>query len=415
MSTHSVLSPSGSDTWATCVGALAAGKHLPKSPDSPASLLGSAKHAISELCLTNPTMQQPSQMVGQTWHLSKDKALERTPSEGCYTFLIDDDFADHCNVYVDYVNSRPGTKVFESFVSTSHIFGVPNQGGSIDAKCLNAAERQIEIIDAKFGFIPVGAKKRQLRIYGTAAVELHDLEGEWDTVRCTIVQPQDFSEQVKSYVYTRAELEAFVQEIRPIAQKAWALYQNPPTDLLQYLTPTDEGCHWCPVATAGCAARNAKIISMFDDCTQPVAGIPTVDTVLMSDAELARIYPMLPDISEWVSQIAAEADRRAMAGTKIPGHKLIYGRRGARRWVEGSDESVQNTLSVALGEADMFQPRKLLSPTAVEDALKKAKAKGIYDSVKLFVTSAEPRLKLVPDSTKGDAVSVGGGFEDITK
>jgi hypothetical protein len=400
MTGHSVLSPSGADRWSNCLGSLAACKHIGKSPDSPASLLGSAKHAISELVLRNPHMQTIDAMVGQTWHLSADKKLERTPSEGCYAFEIDDEFADHCKVYIDYVNSRPGQKRCEVFLSAAHIYGVDDQGGTSDCEHLDFAAREIEIIDAKFGFIHVGAKHKQLRIYGAASLLLHDLEGDWDTVRCTIVQPQDVAEPVKSHVYTRAEIVAFVEGIRPIAQDAYRLWSEPPADLAKYLTPGPVQCAWCPIADK-CNARNQRIANMFEDNTTKHP-----DAVLMTDQQLAELYPLLPDISEWVSQIAAEADRRAQLGTKIPGHKLIYGRKGPRKFVEGAEEQVEGVLCMALGEADMYQPRKLVTPTAAEAALKKAGAPGLYETLKPFVTQSEPRLKLVPESTKGEPVNV---------
>lgn len=401
MTSHSVLSPSGADRWTACLGSLAACKDIGKSPDSAASLLGSAKHAISELVLTHPNMQTVDAMVGQTWYLNADtKELERVPSEGCYTFDIDDEFADHCSVYINYVNSRPGKKRHEVFVSAEHIYGVSDQGGTIDTEHLNFAEREIEIIDAKFGFIPVGAQHKQLRIYGAASLALHDLEGDWDTVRTTIVQPQDVAEPIKTHVYTRAEIEAFVEELRPIAQKAHVLYLSPPTDLVKYLTPGPVQCAWCPISEQ-CVARNQRIANMFEDTTTKHP-----DVVLMTDQQLADLFPLLPDIAEWVKQIAAEADRRAQLGTKIPGHKLIYGRKGPRKFIEGTEAQVEGVLCMALGEEQMYQPRKLVTPTAAEDALKKAKAPALYETLKPFVTQSEPRLKLVPESTKGEAVNI---------
>lgn len=404
VSQHSVLSPSGADRIFTCLGALAAGKHLPRSPDNPASLLGSAKHAISELVLREPNGQIIDAMVGQTWHLSKGtKELERTRSEGCYTFEIDDEFADHCRVYIDYVNSRPGTKAYEVLLDCAHIYGVAGQSGTADCVHRDYVAREVEIVDAKMGYIPVGAQHKQLRIYGAAALTLYDLEGDWDTVRCTIVQPQDFAEQIKSHVYTRAEIEAFIEYIRPLAKQAYDLYMYPESfgPLSKWLTPGPVQCAWCPVAERGCIARNERIVNMFEDNTKA-----NPDVVLMTDAQLGELYPLLPDVAEWVKSIAAEAERRAFMGTTIPDNKLIYGKKGNRKWIEGQEEAVQNTLSVALGEAEMFQPRKLLSPTGVEDALAKAKAKGIYDSVKVFVTQNPARLKLVPNSAKGDPVTV---------
>lgn len=387
---HSVLSPSGADNWGNCVGALAACKSLPKRRDSEPAAKGTAKHKMSEYILTGP---YPTR--GATF------AVGSTVKADGFEFVVDDEFADHVEMYVNYANSRTGRKFFESRISTSHIFGVPNQGGTIDCKVLNDAERQIEIIDAKFGYIPIGAKHRQLRIYGSATLDLHDMEGEWDTVRCTIVQPQDLIEPIKSHVYTRAEIEAFIVEFAPIAKKAWELYENPPADLLKYLTPSDEACAWCPLAEVGCVARNNHIVNMFDDVSAK-----TPDIVLMTDAQLGELYPKVADIAEWAKQITAEAEARAQLGATIPEHKLVWGRKGKRKYVEGSEPVVRGVLEMALGADDMYEPRKMLSPTKVEDALKKAKAPALYAQIAPFVTQSDPKLRLVPLTAAGDAVTV---------
>lgn len=401
MSLHSVLSPSGADRWSTCVGSLAACKGSPPSPNTAASLLGSAKHAISEMLLRKGDAYMADTLVGQIWYLSADgKDLEVNKSPGCYEFTIDDTFADHVNVYVNYVRSRPGTKKYEVRLSTAHIFGVEGQGGTADCEHLDFVAREIEIIDAKFGYVPVSAEHKQLRIYGGASLTLHDLEGDWDTVRTTIVQPQDFAEPIKTHVYTRAEIEAFCAEIRPKAQTAHVLFLSPPPDLLRHLTPSDEACAWCPIA-GSCAARSKSIVDLFEDVTAV-----TPDTVLLTDARLALLYAQSADIVEWAQGIAAEAEARALRGIKLPDYKLIYGRKGNRVFDKDQTEAIEGVLSMALGAEDMYQPRKLLSPTAVEAALKKAKAPNLYEMVKPFVTQAEPRLRLVPESTAGDAVSV---------
>lgn len=396
---HATLSPSGSDTWAECVGALAATKHIKRERTSQAAALGTCKHELSEYILTGPYPYRGATFkVGQTME-----------ADG-FKFEVDDEFADHVEAYVNYCNSRQGQKSYEVYLNAEHLFSVPDQGGTSDCIHRDASIGEIEVIDAKFGYIAVGAKHRQLLIYGAAALLLYDLEGDWRTVRTTIVQPQDFAEPVKSHVYTRAEVEAFIEEIRPIARKAYELYHNPPADLLKYLTPSPTACAWCPLAEVGCVARNGMIANMFDDVSTK-----NPDVVLMTDAQLGELYPKLPDIKEWVNQLTEEAQRRALLGTNVPGNKLIYGKRGRRAYVEGSEDSVQGVLSMALGEDDMYAPRKLVSPTQAEAALKAANAKNLYAMLEPFVTQSEPRLKLVPNATKGDAVTIAKvEFQDVS-
>lgn len=398
---HTILAPSGADRWSNCLGALAACKGLPERPAGDAAQLGSAKHALGEWCLKNPEAQTADAHVGQSWFLDATGSMVAiAPTIDAYQFEIDDTFADHVNTYIEYVRSRPGVKSFETWVSTADIFGVPGQGGTIDCLNLIAAERQIEIIDAKFGYVPVSAKHRQLRIYGAAALSLYDLSGDWDTVRCTIVQPQDVSEPVKSEVFTRAEIETFVADLAPRARKAWELYQNPPADLLKYLTPSDEACAWCPIS-GQCKARTDRIVGMFQDVTAT-----TPDVVLLSDERIGQLYRETADIVEWAKSIAAEAESRALRGVHIPKHKLVWGRKGKRMWLDAHTGDVASILNMTLGEDDMYAPRKLVSPTQAEAALKKALAPALYAQIAPFVTQSDPQLRLVPEAAKGDAVTV---------
>lgn len=384
---HSVLSPSGADRWLTCVGSLAACKGLPEQRTSERAACGTAKHGASERVLREGYGALPT--IGSI-----------VEADG-FKFEVDEEFLEHIGVYIAYVQSRPGRKLYEVWLSTSHMFGVPmGQGGTSDCVHLDAEAREIEIIDAKFGYVPVSAQHRQLRIYGAAALKLYELEGQWDTVRCTIVQPLDASEQIKTHVYTRDQIHEFIGEIRRDAQLAYRLYESPPADLLKYLTPSAEACTWCPIRD-NCKARSDKVVSLFGDVTAA-----TPDTVLLSDERIAELYAQSEDIAAWAAGIAAEAESRAKTGRAIPGYKLIYGRKGSRAYKPDSDAAVEGVLSMALGEDQMYAPRKLLSPTQVEKALKDANASGLYEQIAPYVTQADAKLRLVPLAAKGDPVTV---------
>ena len=395
---HAVLSPSAADRWLTCVGSVAATKHIKEKRTSEAAALGTAKHQTAEWILKNPTT-----------HMTALKAEELAQADG-FKFSVDEEFASHVNTYVSYVRSRPGRKLYEVRLSTAHILGVPGQGGTSDCIHLYDEIGEIEVIDAKFGYIPVGAKHRQLRIYGAAAMALYDLEGDWKTIRTTIVQPQDVGEPVKTHVYTRAEIETFIEEIRPIAQKAYGLYADTPADLLQYLTPSDEACAWCPIA-GECVSRTQKNVDMFEDVTKVEP-----DVVLLSNKRLGELYLKTEEVIEWAKAIQAEAASRALLGHEIPGGKVIRGRKGNRKIKDGAESYVIGALEMHVDEADIYAPRKLRTPTQLEEMLKAKEMPGVYAAIKPFIEQADGQLKFVPLSVKGDPVVVSNvAFEDTTK
>lgn len=390
MTVHHVLSPSGADRWSNCLGALAACKDIKEQRTNEAAAKGTAKHAVSEWILRNPTT-----------HMTALQTEKLAQADG-FKFEVDVEFAEHVNAYVRYVRSRPGVKRYEVKLDTSYVMGVAGQGGTADCIHLDYSAGEIEVIDAKFGYIPVGADHKQLRWYGSAALALYDLEHDWKTVRCTIVQPQDRVESIKSQVFTRAEIEEFVRVEAPKAQKAHALWLNPPADLLKYLTPSDAACAWCPIS-GDCEARQQRFTNMFQDVTKK-----TPDVVLMSNEQIGDLISggKLEDMVEWAKAVMAAANARALLGQTIPGQKLIYGRKGNREYAEGTEDIVKGVLEMALGEDQMYAPRKLVSPTQAQEALKAANAPALYATIEPYITRSDPKLKLVPLTTKGDAVTV---------
>jgi hypothetical protein len=386
-SVHHILSPSGADRWTNCLGSLAACKDIPVTRSSAAAALGTCKHAVSEMILNGGAKPE----IGSS--ISADG----------FDFRIDDEFMEHVMVYVNYVRSRPGRKLYEVKLDCSHIYGVAGQGGTGDCVHLDFVLREIEIVDAKFGYIPVGAKHKQLRIYGAAALALFSLEADWDTVRTTIVQPQDVSEPVKTHVYTRVEIEQFIEQLRPVAQLAFKLYQNPPVNLLQHLTPSDEACAWCPIA-GPCAVRTDRFANMFAVVKQQEP-----EPTLISNKRIGELKLQFADMLEWIAAVENEASTRALQGHEIGGHKLIYGRKGNRAWKAEDEKTncdIADVLGMMLNEAQTWQPRKLRSPTDIQEQLKAIGAPELYETIKPYITQSEARLKLVPLTAKGDAVTV---------
>lgn len=377
MSDHAILSPSGSDRWAVCLGSLAATKHIPNKSGS-AAALGTCKHEDSERWLKYDALP----VIG---HLRECDGFK---------FVVDEEYIRHVEYYVNYVRQQPGEHHLEVRLNTSNVLGVAGQFGRSDDTTLDYAAKQITVIDAKFGYERVFARKRQLKIYGAAALEQFEVFGDWETLRLVIVQPA--LDWVDELVMTRAEVAAFVAEIRPAAMTAYGLWESGSADeIRRQLRPDPDACKYCPLS-GNCPAEAEEKLNMFD--TLPLAHPTTSDerlpVISLSNNELGTYRERVEEIETWCAAIRKEAHERAMKGEKVALHKLVKGKKGNRAWVSGMEDSVKSSLEIVLGAEDMYK-QTLLSPTQVEAALKKAKAPGVYDAVKVFVHQPEGSLQLV--------------------
>ena len=212
------------------------------------------------------------------------------------------------------------------------------------------------------------------------------LVGDYNAFRFCIHQPK--LNHYDEWTYTRAELEAFMALVRPVAALAYGIYhETVPFDPEQHLHAGEEQCTYCPVR-GRCVARAKRIMSLFE---------PLIQRHELDDKSLGVVYAQLDEIEAAVTDFRAEALRRAKLGVIVDGQKLIYGNKGKRTWVDKS--KAEFALSMLVTPEKMYEPREIVSPTQAEKILK-----GDYITVKDLVTQSDPQLRLVPLDHKGDAV-----------
>jgi hypothetical protein len=300
-----------------------------------------------------------------------------------HSFTVDGEFVRQVQSYLDGIRRCVGGRYVEIKLNTSPILGVPDQSGTSDVVILNRSIKQLEVHDAKFGFMRVMAKgNKQGLIYLAAALEFYDIYDEWLTAKFVIHQPA--IDHYDEYVYSIAEIRAFLDEIRPAAARAWAMYQG---KIPIELTPGPIQCEWCPIR-ASCSARAKKVLDMFPTGFQE--NEPEVP--LLSNDEIGAALPQLDEIESWCSDMRKEARTRALAGGKIPGQKLIRGKRGARFWKDA--KKAEANLALLVAEEYLYAPRVIVSPTEIEKRLGKAD----YATVSGLVDQNAGALQLVPEN-----------------
>lgn len=378
--THSILAPSGSSRWLRCVGALHLSKGLP-SLDAEHNASGSCSHWLGDWALTHPALDL------SCW-LGKEMTFGTNPP---FKFTVDEERLERVRAYVGQINREPGTLLVEQRLDTTPVLGVPNQEGHADTiklypeggvvKDEKLLRGVVSVHDFKDGHILVRAKDNfQLMIYLCAAMMQYSIVGEFEAFRGCIHQPK--LHHYDEWTYTREQLLAFMDAIRPVAQLAYDLYySNVAFDPAVHLTAGEVQCQWCPVR-GRCPERARYIISLFD---------PIITKHEITNDTLGMIKGIEAQVRAALADYAAEAERRALSGSKIPGQKLIKGRKGSRQWMDPVKAAAN--MELTLGDA-AYEPSVPISPTEAERLLK-----GGYKTLaaSVGVRQSEAPLKLVPE------------------
>jgi hypothetical protein len=388
--THSILAPSGSGQWLRCVGSLYLSRGLPDI-DKEYNASGSCSHWLLQWQLDNPALDLDS------W-IGKEMEFGENPS---FKFVIDEERLERVRSCVRVINREPGEMLVEHRLDTTPVLGVPDQEGHSDiiklypeggvVKDEKLYKGVLSVHDYKDGYLLVNAKDNtQGLIYLCAAMIEFSLVGDFQAFRFCIHQPK--IHHYDEWTYTRAELEAFMQLVRPVAALAYGIYHETiPFDPQAHLTSGEEQCTFCAVR-GRCVARAKRIMSMFE---------PLIKRHELDDKTLGTVYGWLDEIAAAITDFRAEALRRAKLGVIVDGQKLVYGNKGKRAWIDKKAvaELLTYTLDPKVLES-LYEPREFVSPTQAQKILKDG-----YEAVKDLVTQSEPQLRLVPLDHKGEAVA----------
>jgi len=384
--THSILAPSDSARCLRCVVALYLSRGLPDI-DKEYNASGSCSHWLLQWQLDNPTLDL------DCW-LKKEMEFGENPP---FKFVIDEERLERVRSCVRVINREPGEMLVEHRLDTTPVLGVPDQEGHSDiikmypeggvVKDGRLYKGVLSVHDYKDGYLLVNAKDNtQGLIYLCAAMIEFSLVGDFNIFRFCIHQPK--LNHYDEWSYTRAELEAFMALVRPVAALAYGVYHETiPFDPQAHLAAGEEQCTFCPVR-GRCVARAKRVMSMFE---------PLIRRHELDDKSLGIIYAQLDEISSAITDFRAEALRRAKLGVIVDGQKLVYGNHGPRKWIDKG--AAETALSMLLGPEKIYEPREIISPTTADKILKKD-----YGVIKDLVTQSEPQLRLVPLDHKGEAV-----------
>ena len=368
---HAVFSASGSSRWLACPASIKVEADLPNS-SSVFAQEGTRAHEVADLCLKNG--------VNAIEYLGAD-------IEGG---IVDDDMVHYVQKYLDYVrdiaNQFPDpVLMFEQRVDFSNI-AVEGTFGTLDASVLSPSARVLHIFDLKYGKgVAVDAENNtQGLCYASGILNEMEFYDSFDTIVIHIVQPRihNYSE----WAITIPDLKKWQEYVRE--RVALAISDNPP------FGPSDYACQWCK------AKSNCKALATFLDESIVSHFVDLDDTNDLSDAEVRRFLDLEPLLTRHLKALNERVDAQLRRGEPFEGYKLIKGQ-SRTKFLDGAEEE----LVAIYGEEDLYQ-RKFIGITEGKKILSK-------DDFARFTYKADGEPKMVPESAKGEAITIEPMFGSI--
>lgn len=388
---HSTWAASASARNWQCPGALTLSQFAPEGKESIHAARGTAAHEVSERCLSESGVKEPSDFIGEIIETKSHKVE------------VDEEIANSAAEYVEYVRElaiqatlEHGFAAIEQHFDLAKLGGPFEAGGTGDAVVYLAEQKRLEIVDLKHGVSVVDVNEnKQLRTYALGAM-LANPGLDIQHVTATIVQPRaphkdgrirSETFHVADLVEWTADLLAAMKRSKQAMDEHAAAGSN--TVLLdewrdKWLKPGK--CTFCPVeATCPALRRDAMSVAAvwFDDLDQPRIGNAALDT---DPASVARDLDMFPMLEGWISARRALAHSLSEQGVDLPTEDgnsyILVDKIGHRKWIDAVDPAASIVAATGLTYDDIYD-RKLKSPAAVEKligAKGKPKIKDLWES-----------------------------------
>lgn len=397
-----LCSPSGAEGWWQCPGRVVMESGFPDS-DSEYSADGSARHAVVAKCLTDHT--PVAGWVGHAVPLD-DKGQRRVTYKA--------EWVDEDQDYVDTIRAlaQGGDLFVERQVNFEAFTQVKGDSfGTADAGIfvpLDDGTHEMILADRKTGYheVPV-ERNKQLMLYALGLLDEFEMVYAISRVRLIIHQ-----RTAREWDCSIEDLLAFGREARSRACTVVnAVEMHGKVDIVEWhgtflnQSPSEDACRYCK-AMATCPSMQRTVQEVvgadFDSLTNPEVCDSTPLGVEYDAADLATVMRATGLLEDFCKAVRAETERRLLAGTDVPGFKLVLGKAGARAWKD-ADEAEKQLKAMRLKIEELYD-LKLISPTSAEK-LHKAGVIGPRQWPKLqpLIGRSDPKPSVAPVTDKRDA------------
>ena len=404
---HSKLSASASSRWTVCPGSIPLSVGA-SDKASFAALEGTALHAVMEQCL----------LQGIDAADVPEITIEERGEK--HTFVLTDEQHEAVQVVLDKARSlvaTDGTLMTETKVLYGRAINQPDAEafGTVDVAIVNG--KHLHIVDAKFGrrFVDPVANTQML-LYGIGMLDTIELlEGRMEQVTMHISQPRLAGGGSEGWTQDRDQMEVWVGFFRDAAERVSQACSKPMTQQWQdkYLTPSEEGCHFCRAAAHCPALRrlNESVLANAVDAADPT-DFEVIVSDKLQDFDIGEILNQAPLVRRFLDAVEAKAMADLLDGKPVEGYKLIEGRQGNRKW---GDEDAAVEAFADLGDRRYSEP-KLLTPTQMVKTIREVKGMSKTDAeneVNLLTVCDPAKPSMVPENQPGKPWSAGADFEIV--
>lgn len=410
MSAHAILPPSGAHRWKRCSGSVAATIDAGDN-SSEYAREGSAAHVLGQRTLEYAEEGRKAEFwIGETISIEYEEDGEKKSQ----SFVVDQEMADHVQMYVDQVIREPGELFVEEKFDLSEVYGVENQFGTGDAVVLDYENERLYVGDLKYGqgVMVYAEGNDQGYSYAAGALRQYEMVADWKTITIAIHQPR--LNHYDEFTITREALEVWILETQNDADAAYTLIGAPVAEIEAAMTPGEKQCQWCSHKAICRPLASWVNVQVFEDFT-------VIDKIPEQPREAAGLSSELlgtlvsrSDLIESVTrEWRAEGKRRLEAGMAIPGWKLVTGKRGNRKF-ESEDEA-EKLMKAARLKSDEMYSKKLITPTVAEKLLAKSKPK-VWTKLNAIVTQADgaPAMAIESDKRVALVIAKEDQFADVT-
>lgn len=396
---HAILPPSGSARWMVCTPSARAEATVPRK-DTIFTQEGTIAHAMAEALLrgalcTQKALREYDDEKRLEWPESPEHLIEmggddlKECFDLCWKLGLDHEemlriVAEHYArlVWEDYLDALyrdpEAVLLVEAQLKLSEY--IPEGFGSSDAVIIYG--RTLCVYDLKYGKgVKVSAVgNSQMRCYALGAflgpAELYDIA----EISMVIIQPR--LQWVSNDILTTEQLIDWAEnDLRPAAVMA---YQG----LGEY--KPGEHCRFCAIAPRCKAlALQASIVEAIDRSAD-----------LLSNEQIAELLRKVGHLKTWISNLEAYALEQVLAGSPIPGFKVVEGR--SLRTIPDQKAAIGALASAGLSEDSYLRPRELKTISDLEKLLTK---KGFNTLLGQYVVKPQGKPTLVEDSDPRPAMS----------
>lgn len=348
-----------------------------------------------------------------------------------FSLEVTEAMAEYVQVYLDAVRGRveeyklAGAQSVELMVEQKlpigHITGEEGATGSGDAVIIVVwadGTALIDVGDLKTGMgVEVDAEDNpQLQLYALGALYEHSLAYEITRARLTIYQPR-LNKTPSEWEVSVEDLEKFGRHAKERAFHAIQVRNGEKDETVHFHLRPGDHCRegFCKARATCPKLREEVALQVSGSVTVPMSAddFENLDTVepdaQTTDDYLATAMSKADIIEDWCRAVRAEVERRLLAGTPVPGYKLVQGKRGARAWSD-ADEVEKTFKSMRLKQEEMYD-FKLISPTSAEKLLKDTPKR--WTRVQPLITQSEGKPSVAPESDKRPALVITPTVDDF--